>query len=83
MRLEVLSVEKKSGTKDNRNWSMTVCQCVVHNGSSKVVGELVLPKDHPEVAPGFHTVESKLGRDRNGKLQFYVEKVTPEVRAKI
>lgn len=57
-RIEVLSVEKKSGrSKQGNDYNLTICQCVVRavddDGVEKVqVGELMLPKDHDDVKPG-------------------------------
>lgn len=72
-RIQVLSVENKSGrsAKSGKDYSMNVCQCVVHgvddDGVEKIqIGELVLPKDHPAVVPGMYDGEFgiSVGQDK-------------------
>lgn len=69
--LEILSSENKSGIgkKSGSAYSMTICQCVVtdsETGEIKV-GELTLPKDHPEPLPGKYEAEFKIGVDYQTK----------------
>ena len=57
-RIQVISVETRSGigSKSQKAYSMVVCQCIVH-GDKPQIGELILPKDHPEVHPGMYDGE--------------------------
>lgn len=72
-RIQVLSIENKSGRSKatGNDYSMNVCQCVVYDidgdGVEKIlVGELVLPKNHPEVKPGMYEGEFgiSVGQDK-------------------
>lgn len=72
-RIQVLSVEHKQGrAKSGNDYSMHVCQCVVHEvdqetGAEKIqIGELVLPKNHPVVTPGMYDGEFgiSVGQDK-------------------
>lgn len=71
-RIQVLSVEHKSGrAKSGNDYSMYVCQCVVHeidgDGVERIqIGELVLPKNHPVVTPGMYDGEFgiSVGQDK-------------------
>lgn len=71
-RIQVLSVEHKSGrSKTGNDYSMHVCQCVVHgvddDGVEHVqIGELVLPKNHAPVTPGMYEGEFgiSVGQDK-------------------
>jgi len=67
-RIQVLSTEVKSGIgkQSQKAYSMTICQCIVH-GEKTVVGELVLPKDHPEVKPGMYDAEFGIAIDQQTK----------------
>lgn len=57
-RIQVLSVNERKGNKNGKDWKMSVCQCVAYptdpdSGEEIIrVGELILPKNHPEVKPG-------------------------------
>lgn len=79
VRITVVAVEVKSGTskKSNQPYSMTVCQCVVHQGERVTVGELVLPKGHPDVVPGDYdaTFTVQVGFDK--RIGGVVERLTP------
>ncbi len=57
-RIQVISVETRSGigSKSQKAYSMVVCQCIVH-GDKPQIGELILPKDHPEIQPGMYDGE--------------------------
>lgn len=57
-RIQVLSIKEMSGIgkKSGQPYKMFICQCVVH-GENIVVGEMVLPKDHPHIEPGFFDAE--------------------------
>jgi hypothetical protein len=65
-KIQVLSVENKSGrAKSGNDYNMNICQCIVHDvdqttGAEKqLIGELVLPKNHPVIVPG--TYEGEFG----------------------
>lgn len=72
-RIDVLSLAKKSGNKNGKDWSMTVCQCVAHTVEAAtgaivpMIGELILPKGHPEIAPGQYDGEFaiSIGHDKS------------------
>lgn len=67
-RIQVLSIEKKSGvSKQGNKYEMTVCQCVVQ-GEKIQVGELVLPREHPEVTPGVYDAEFGVAIDRDKRI---------------
>lgn len=57
-RIQVLSIKQMSGIgkKSGQPYNMSICQCVVH-GENVMVGELVLPKDHPDIEPGLFDAE--------------------------
>lgn len=71
-RIQVLSVENKAGRgKSGNDYNMDIAQCVVFNidadGVEKIiVGELVLPKNHPKVSPGMFEGEFgiSVGQDK-------------------
>lgn len=71
-RVQVLSVERKAGrSKQGNDYQLDICQCVVHgqddDGKERVqVGELVLPKNHPNVTPGMYDAEFgiSVGQDK-------------------
>lgn len=72
-RIQVLSVENKSGrSKTGNDYNMNICQCVVHEIDPQtglerqLIGELVLPKNHPQVSPGMYDGEFgiSVGQDK-------------------
>lgn len=71
-RIQVLSVENKAGrAKSGNDYNMDIAQCVVYDidndGVEKIlVGELVLPKNHPKVSAGMYEGEFgiSVGQDK-------------------
>jgi hypothetical protein len=72
-KIQVLSVENKSGrAKTGNDYNMNICQCIVHEidqvtgGEKQLIGELVLPKNHPVVSPGMYEAEFgiSVGQDK-------------------
>ena len=59
-KIQVITVENRSGrSRAGLDYSMDVCQCAVFeegaDGKERcTVGELVLPKGHAPVSPGFY-----------------------------
>lgn len=73
-RIQVLSIERKQGIgkKSGNAYDMVICQCVVHgkneSGEPEVkIGELVLPRNHPEVKAGMYDGEFGLAVDQQTK----------------
>lgn len=69
-RIQVLSTERKQGIgkKSGNAYDMVICQCVVHGAEGKIsIGELVLPRDHPEVKAGMYDGEFGLAVDQQTK----------------
>ncbi len=73
-KVQILFLETRSGISkaSGKPYSMTVCQAVVfsinaHGEEIQRVGELVLPKDHPVVHPGFYTAEFEINVDQQTK----------------
>ncbi len=56
--VEVLAVNNRSGISkgSGKPFSMEIAQCLVH-GNEMLVGELILPKDHPVPQRGFYRAE--------------------------
>lgn len=58
--IQVLSTENRKGRSKTtgNDYSMNICQCVVYEetpqGTTPKIGELILPKDHPEVSAGMY-----------------------------
>lgn len=73
-RVQVLSSEHKAGrSKTGADYALDICQCVVHEvvegGEIKLqVGELVLPKDHPQVKPGMYDATFGISVDQNKRI---------------
>lgn len=67
-RIQILSLKELNGkSKTTGNpYSMVIAQCVVL-GDVPVVGELVLPKDHGPVTPGFYDAEFGVFVDNSTK----------------
>jgi len=83
-RIQVLSTEVKSGIgkASQKAYSMTICQCVIH-GDKMLVGELVLPKDHPDVKPGMYDGEFGISIDQQTKrISGALVQLTPVAVAK-
>lgn len=79
VRIQVFQVETKSGLskKSGQPYRMEVCQCAVHAGGQIVVGELVLPKDHPPVQPGDYSATFTVAVDRDKRIGGTLERLTP------
>lgn len=86
-RLQILFAEPREGKskRTGNDYKMIVCQCVLH-GEKPLVGELVLPKDHPMPVPGVYDATFELAVDfekrigaRVVSLQLVSEK--PQVKA--
>jgi len=79
-RIQVLAFERRTGTskKSGAAYDMGVCQCALHEEGDKVtVGELVLPKGHAEVAPGFYVAAFRPARSIDGRIFGQLESLTP------
>lgn len=79
-RIQVLAFERRSGQskKTGAAYDMGVCQCALHeDGDKVVVGELVLPKGHADVAPGFYTASFKAARSMDGRIFGQLDALTP------
>lgn len=84
-KIEVLSIENKSGRSKStgNDYSMNVCQCVVHHADTgtgeekKQVGELVLPKDHPEVKPGMYEADFGVSIGQDKRITGRLLQLTP------
>lgn len=72
-KIQVLSVENKQGrSKTGADYNLNICQCIayvpdVDTGEEKqMIGELMLPKGHPEVKPGMYEGEFgiSVGQDK-------------------
>lgn len=77
-RVQVLSSEVKQGVgkKSGQAYRMDVCQCVVH-GEKIEVGELVLPRDHPPVAPGMYEAEFVISVDYDKRIAGRLVRLVP------
>jgi len=88
-RLQVLSVENKSGRSGStgKDYSMDICQCVIHvvdqeTGAEKLqIGELMLPKNHPKVSPGFYDAEFGISVSQEKKIGGRLIQLTPVANA--
>lgn len=77
--IQVLSQNEKSGVgKQSGNpYKMTICQCVVHQDPI-VVGELILPKDHPPITtPGYFTADFGIVVGQDKRIGGQLVKLTP------
>lgn len=72
-RIQVISVENKAGrSKTGNDYNMNICQCIAYDidpttGAERpLIGELVLPKNHPTVLPGMYEGEFgiSVGQDK-------------------
>jgi hypothetical protein len=83
-RIQVLSFEVKSVTSKKKDTAGTVyttpeAQCVVHfDGAAPKVGVLNLPKDHPQVKPGFYAPTFKIAVGFDGKVFGTIDTLLPE-----
>lgn len=77
-RIQVLSIKQISGLgkKSGQPYSMHICQCVVH-GDSILVGELVLPKDHPAVEPGMFDADFGVAVGQDKRITGQLVQLTP------
>lgn len=75
--VEVLAFELREGhsSKTGKAYSMGVCQCLVH-GDKLLVGELVLPKDHPAPKRGFYRAEFEAGVGFDKKIGGFLKTLT-------
>lgn len=78
-KIQVLSMREMSGIgkKSGSPYKMTVCQCVVH-GDVPLVGELVLPKDHPVITPGMYNAEFGVAIGQDKRIGGQLVMLTPE-----
>jgi len=83
-RIQVLSVENKSGRgKSGNDYNMNICQCIVHDvdqssGNEKqIIGELVLPKNHPVVVPGNYDGEFGINVGMDKRITGRLIQLTP------
>lgn len=67
--IEILISHKKEGMgKSGKPYSMIISQCIVRDDVGDIqVGELTLPRDTPEPAPGHYEAEFKIGVDYQTK----------------
>lgn len=81
-RVQVLAVTRKQGVSKTGNaYDMSICQCVVH-GEQIVVGELVLPKGHATVEPGFYQAEFGIAiNSQDKRISGQLVQLVPEVAA--
>lgn len=72
-RIQVISVENKNGrSKTGNDYNMNIAQCIAYDidqttGAERpLIGELVLPKNHPVVTPGMYEGEFgiSVGQDK-------------------
>ena len=83
VKVDVKQVDKRSGVKAGVPWAMTVLQAVLTADDGNItVGEIVLPKDHPEVALGVYTPTVRYGRDRGGRIQAFITRLIPDAARK-
>jgi len=74
-KVQILFLENRSGISkaSGKPYAMTVCQAVVFTivpstgEEVQRVGELVLPKDHPTIVPGFYNAEFEINVDSQTK----------------
>lgn len=87
-RIQVLSVEHRSGrSKTGSDYSLHICQCVVRevdaDGVEKIqVGELVLPKGHPEVKAGDYDGEFGIAVGQDKRIGGRLIQLLPVVAAR-
>lgn len=82
VRVTVFQVDKRNGiskTTGNK-WEMTIAQCMVDAHGQKLVGEMILPRDHPDVKPGDYDATFTVSIDRDKRITGQVATLTP-VRA--
>lgn len=76
--IQVLGVKTKDYKNEKGAGTLHILQCCTEDrDGSLIVGELLLPKDHPPVAPGFYEASMVVGKDREGRLSFYVGALKP------
>ena len=69
-RIQVLSIDHRSGKAKatGNDYNLFICQCVLYTeGEAAQIGELILPRDHPEVKPGFYDAEFGVSVDNQTK----------------
>lgn len=77
MQVQVVKVTERSGNKNGKAWAMTIASAVVTNDDGSVaVGQIIMPKDHPKVEPGFYTASVGAVESMDGMV-FGVQKLTP------
>lgn len=83
-KIEVLSVEHRQGrSKTGSDYSLHICQCVVHDVDaatgevSPKIGELILPKGHPEVKPGLYEGDFGISVGQDKRIGGRLIQLTP------
>ena len=69
-KIQVLSIDHRSGKAKatGNDYSLFICQCVLFTeGEAPAIGELILPRDHPEVTPGMYDAEFGVAVDLQTK----------------
>jgi len=76
-RVDVRTVSVREGDKNGKHWRMVIASCIVTNADgSEAVGQILLPKDHPEITRGLHDGEVNAIETQDGVV-FRVTKLTP------
>lgn len=81
--VEIVSTKTRTGTsrKSGNAYSMEICQCIVR-GEDVLVGELILPKDHPVPVPGLYRAEFEVAVGFDKSVHGQLKRLYPYVPAK-